>query len=157
MYTLKPTKSRRIILVDIENIVGGGVAVPEHVYRAQSAIAAVVVPRDEDHVVVACGRFSVGIVGFEWQGPHRLVFRSGIDGADLELLDILEAERVGDRFTEVVIVSGDGIFADVVSHLGQRADVTVVSRAQACSRRLRMAAKHVLDLDYDPNAFMEAA
>lgn len=156
MYTAA-TIHRRIVLVDIENIVGGGVSLPGEVHGAQAAIAAAIGPRDHDHVVVACGRFSVDVVGFEWAGPHRLVFRGGSNGADLELLDILETERVGDRFDEVVVVSGDGIFADVVSFLGLRSDVTVVSRPESCSRRLRMAAKYVLNLDYDPSAFTEAA
>lgn len=157
MYTPKPAFGRRIVLIDIENIVGGGVSMPEHVQAAQAAIAAAVVPRNDDHVVIACGRFSVDVVGFEWRGPRRLVFRAGTNGADLELVDNLETERVGDRFTEIVLVSGDGIFSEVVSRLGLHADVTVASRAESCSRRLRMAAKRVLDIDYDPNAIMEAA
>ena len=157
MYTRKPAFGRRIVLIDIENIVGGGVLMPEQVQAAQAAIAAAVVPRNDDQIVIACGRFSVDVVGFEWRGPRRLVFRAGMNGADLELLDILETERVGDRFAEIVLVSGDGIFAEVVSRLGLHADVTVASRAESCSRRLRMAAKRVLDIDYDPNAIMEAA
>lgn len=157
MYTEEPAQGRRIVLIDVENIVGGGVSVSEQVQGAQAAIAAAVVPRNGDQVVIACGRFSVEVVGFEWRGPRRLVFRAGTNGADLELLDILETERVGARFTEIVLVSGDGIFAEVVSRLGLHADVTVASRAESCSRRLRMAAKRVLDIDYDPNAIMEAA
>lgn len=157
MYTSKATHGRRIVLVDIENVVGGGVSMPEEVHAAQAAVAAAIGPRDDDHLVVACGRFSVDVVGFEWAGPRRLVFRGGINGADLELLDILETEALGDRFAEVVLVSGDGIFAETVSLLGLHADVTVVSRAEACSRRLRMAAVHVLDLNYNPNSSMEAA
>ncbi|MFE1646209.1 hypothetical protein ACFM35_11575 [Microbacterium sp. P01] len=157
LYTIKSTQSRRIVLIDIENIVGGGVSVPGQVHGAQAAIAAAIVPRADDQIVVACGRFSIDVVGFEWQGARRLVFRAGTNGADLELLDILENEQVNDRFSEIVIVSGDGIFADVVSRLALRADVTVVTRAEACSRRLRMAAMTVLTLDYDPNVSMEAA
>lgn len=130
---------------------------PKQVQGAQAAIAAAVVPRSDDQVVIACGRFSVDVVGFEWQGPRRLVFRAGTNGADLELLDILATERVGDRFTEIVLVSGDGIFAEAVSRLGLHADVTVASLTDSCSRRLRMAAKRVLDIDFDPNAIMEAA
>ena len=129
------------------------------VRSAQSAIEAAVKPRPNDQVVLACGRFSIDTVGFEWVGARRLKFRSGIDGADLELLEVLETEHVGERFTEVVLVSGDGIFTDAISRLALTSgtDITLVSRADACSRRLRMAAKTVLDLDFDPNAFMEAA
>lgn len=129
------------------------------VHAAQTAIEAVVSPRANDHLVLACGRFSVGIVGFEWTGSHRLRFRSGIDGADLELLDVLDTERVGDRFAELVLVSGDGIFTDAISRLAMTSaiDVTVAARPDACSRRLRMAAKNVLHVEFDPSAVMEAA
>ncbi|WP_193597592.1 NYN domain-containing protein [Microbacterium sp. YJN-G] len=159
MYTREGAFDRRLVLVDIENVVGGAVTMAGQVHAAQAAIEVVVSPRPNDHVVLACGRSSVRTVGFEWAGPRRLRFRSGIDGADLELLDILESEHVGERFTEVVLVSGDGIFADAISRLALRNDtvVTVVSRPGACSRRLRMAAKRTLHLDYDPNATMEVA
>lgn len=159
MYTCKMTLNRRLVLVDIENIVEGGVSMGSQVRAAQAAIEAAISPRHGDQVVVACGRYSVDTVGFEWEGARRLKFRAGADGADLELLEILETEHVGDRFAEVVLVSGDGIFADAVSLLALTAgtDVTVVSRSDACSRRLRMAAKNVLHLDLDPNAYMEAA
>lgn len=159
MYTREGKLTRRLILVDIENIVGGGVSMASQVRAAQAAIEALVDPRPGDHVVLACGQFSVDRVGFEWAGAHRLKFRNGIDGADLELLEVLETERVGERFPEVVLVSGDGIFTDAISSLALTSgtSTTVVSRPEACSRRLRMAARNVLELDFDPNAFMEAA
>ena len=129
------------------------------VHAAQSAIEAVVSPRAGDQLVLACGRLSVDVVGFEWAGSHRLLFRGGIDGADLELLDVLETENVGERFTELVLVSGDGIFAEIISTLAKTSgiDVTVAARSDACSRRLRMAAKDVLYIEFEPSAFKEAA
>lgn len=158
MYTLDLTSARRLVLIDIENIVGGGVRVAEQVRVAQAALTAVIGRRADDHVVLACGRFSVDVAGFEWQGPRRIVFRSGPDGADLELLEVLETERVGERFNQIVLVSGDGIFSDVVANLGAAGvDVTVVSRPEACSRVLRMAAARTLDLLYDADYFLEAA
>lgn len=159
MYTYKKARNRRLILVDIENIVGGGISMAAQVRGAQTAIDAVVGRRADDQLVLACGRFSVDIVGFEWVGTHRLRFRSGVNGADLELLDVLETEHVGQRFAEVVLVSGDGIFADTISRLAMTSgtEVTVVTRPDACSRRVRMAAKRVLHIDFDPSAFMEAA
>ncbi len=129
------------------------------VRAAQTAIEAVVRPRADDQLVLACRRFSVDIVGFEWVGIHRLRFRNGVDAADLELLDMLETEQIGEWFAEAVLVSGDGIFADTISRLAMTSgtEVTVVTRPDACSRRLRMAAKSVLHIDFDPSAFMEAA
>jgi len=159
MYTFTKARNRRLVLVDIENIVGGGISMATQVRAAQSAIEKVITPRVDDQLVLACGRFSVGIVGFEWVGPRRLKFRSGIDGADLELLDVLKSERVEVRFAELVLVSGDGIFTDAISRLAMTSgiEVTVAARPDACSRRLRMAAKTVLHIAFDPSASMEAA
>ena len=159
MYTSEVTLNRRLILVDIENIVGGAIKMACQVSEARTAIEDVVIPRPGDHLVLACGRFSVDTVGFEWAGSRRLTFRSGINGADLELLEILETERIGERFSEVVLVSGDGIFTDSISRLASTSGtvITVVSRHDACARRLRMAAKNVIYLDLTPNAFLEAA
>lgn len=52
------------------------------------------------------------------------------------------------RFAEVVVGSGDGLFTDAVAHLGsQGIDVTVVSNRRSLSRRLELAAKHVVIFD----------
>lgn len=129
------------------------------VHAAQAAISAAIGSRQSDQVVLACGQSSAIVVGFEWDGPRRFKFRRGIDGADLELLDVLESEQVGERFTDVVMASGDGIFTDAISWLAYTSgtDITVVSRPEACARSLRMAAKNVIYLNFDQNALMEAA
>lgn len=86
--------------------------------------------------------------GLGWKGS-RLVARSGENGADLALLEVLARERVEERFDEVVLVSGDGIFTDVVAALSAAGvHVTVVARREACSNRLRMAAARTLYIDY---------
>lgn len=158
LYTTGVTRGRRLVLIDIENIVGGGVEKPVQVFAAQAALTAAIGQRPDDHIILGCGRFSVAVVGFEWKGSPRLVFRAGRDGADLALLDVLETERVGERFSEVVLVSGDGIFAEAVSRLGgEGVGVTVVSRPEACARTLRMASAQTLDLAYDVDSFQEAA
>jgi uncharacterized LabA/DUF88 family protein len=74
--------------------------------------------------------------------------RSGEDGADLALLDVLLGERVAARFDEVVLASGDGIFTDAVAALGTAGvDVTVLARSGHCSKRLRLAARHTVLLE----------
>ncbi|GAB3795018.1 hypothetical protein GCM10028798_03040 [Humibacter antri] len=158
MYTLDAAHSRRLVLVDIENIVGGGVTMARQVHDAETALVATVGRRPDDQDVVACGRLSADVVGFEWQGARRFVFRPGLDGADLELLEILETERISERFAEIVLASGDGIFAHTVSALGAAGvDVTIAARSDACSRRLRMAAAHTVYLDYHQDSFLETA
>ena len=74
--------------------------------------------------------------------------RSGPDGADLALLDVLRYENVAQRFTHVVIGSGDHLFAEEAAHLAaQGVWVTVISRHRSLSLRLALAAREVIFLD----------
>jgi hypothetical protein len=82
----------------------------------------------------------------------RHILGRGISGADRALVDVLHQEHVAERFVEVVIVSGDGIFADVAAELGQQGVVvTVVARQGSLSARLRLAATRIVLLpDFAP-------
>jgi len=79
--------------------------------------------------VNACSNRNLADLALGWPNVlHRI--RSGPDGADLELLDVIDYGNVAERFTLVVIGSGDDIFADAVATL------TAVSRwAAVVSRR----------------------
>lgn len=159
MFTSTGGLRRRIVLIDIENIARGWIRMAQQVRDAQYVLTEVAaLDFDVDHIVVASGRASAEIAGFEWSGQRRFVFRPGIDGADLELLAILETERIADRFTDVLLVSGDAIFTDAVAALGaQGVTVTVASRPESLSRRLRMAASHTIELNYESDSVLEAA
>ena len=102
----------------------------------------------DDHVVMAANHNALLNAALGW--PHvRYRVRSGPDGADLELLDVLLNEDVATRFSHVVIGSGDGAFggaARALRDLGVR--VTVVSRRGSLSLHLaRAAAWDVVYLD----------
>jgi hypothetical protein len=72
------------------------------------------------------------------------VWGSGLNGADLALLGVLDNERVDDRFGHVTICSGDGIFAVSAARLGGAGvDVTVVSLKGHLAARLELAARYV--------------
>jgi len=74
--------------------------------------------------------------------------RSGPDGADLALLDVLRHENVATRFTQVAIGSGDHLFAEEAARLAaQGVWVTVVSRQRSLSRQLALAVREVIFLD----------
>ena len=81
--------------------------------------------------------------------PHaRYRVRSGPDGADLELLDVLEHEDVAARFSHVVIGSGDWRFSRAAASLaGRGVRVTVVSRRGSLAAVLARAAQDVVYLD----------
>lgn len=130
---------QRLVLVDIENLAGGAELVASTVEEIKSDLTARLALTDNDMVVVASGSEAFLGWAFAWQNVGRRI-RTGLDGADYELLWELENVKPG-RFSEVVVASGDGIFADSISRLGEKnITVTVVSRASSCSRRLMHAA-----------------
>ena len=100
-----------------------------------------------DQVEVASSHLTLLNAALGW--PHaRYRVRSGPDGADLALLDVLRHENVATRFTHVAIGSGDHLFAEVAAHLAaQGVWVTVVSRRRSLSPRLALAAREVIFLD----------
>jgi hypothetical protein len=135
---------RRLHLIDIENLVGCPRPTTAEASACREAYNEHATVGPDDLVVVACNHGAAFAVGLGWSGA-RLLLRSGPDGADLALLDVIAHESVEDRFAAIVVASGDGCFANAVARLGGLGlDVTVVSTGRALSRRLALAAKHVV-------------
>jgi hypothetical protein len=139
--------ARRLHLVDIENLVGdpvpslGQVCQARGLYEARLAFGAM------DQVEVASSHLTLVNAALGWPHAHYRA-RSGPDGADLALLDVLRHEDVAGRFTHVVIGSGDHLFAEEAARLAaQGVWVTVVSRRCSLSPRLALAAREVIFLD----------
>lgn len=140
---------RSLHLIDIENLTGSPSPTREDVRWYQLAYEALHVG-PVDHVIVACSHRAAPNVRFGWQRGRHL-WRSGKNGADLALLDVIAKERVAECFNSVVLASGDGIFTDAVARLGaQGVDVTVVSRLESLSRSLMLAARHHMLFPYPP-------
>lgn len=152
-------RGRRLVVVDIENMVGGAVMAAEDAAQARRCLQEAVGLREDEQVIIATSHISFMAAALGWQGAHRnLPPRSGKDGADLALLDVLTGERVEERFDEVVLASGDGIFTDVVAALGAAGvKVTVVAHRDGCSKRLRMAASHTVFLQAGALGLADAA
>ncbi len=90
-------------------------------------------------------------VGTNWDRA-RYVVRSGRDGADLALLEVI-AENVVTRFESVVLASGDRIFAPAVADLAAAGvATTVIGRRGHIARALHQAAARVIYLDHTPDA-----
>jgi hypothetical protein len=139
---------RRLHVVDIENLAGTGRPEPGPVAQLHAAYEAAVGVAEQDHVVVACNPGCLIDVGTGW-GLRCARFKTGrgCNGADWELLEVLESEGVAERFTEVVIGSGDGIFAPTVARLASvGCAVTVVSRRRSLSAKLALAARQIVYL-----------
>ena len=128
----------RVLLVDLDNLR----ADPAR-WRARMA-AVVALAREADHAVLAGQHGAV-----ERARPHLAEFAEqalgvadGSDVADYALLDA--AEQVREDLDQVVVLSNDGIFAQLADHGGR---LTVLSPgADALSDRLRDAATRVVDL-----------
>jgi NYN domain len=143
---------RGLHLIDIENLAGAGKPSFEQIRVVQGSYVGHVTFGAWDQVVVASSHLTLLSAALGW--PHaRYRIRSGRDGADLELLDILLYEKVAARFTRVVIGSGDGAFARAAASLAAAGvQVIVVSRPDSLSSRLAFTASEVIYLDTSQSA-----
>ncbi|HZQ86079.1 MAG TPA: hypothetical protein VFA83_14625 [Acidimicrobiales bacterium] len=130
-------------MIDIENLTGTPSPSADEVAAAITGLRAVVAGFDDAQKVVACSHHAARIVPFVFPNA-RYLWRSGPDGADLALLDVMENERVDERFERVTICSGDGAFASAAAWLARAGVVvTAVSLSGHLAARLRLAARHV--------------
>ncbi|WP_051246566.1 NYN domain-containing protein [Nocardioides halotolerans] len=152
------TTGRRLVVVDIENLIGGAVLHHTEALWARRRLTQVRAVTETDQVVIGTSHIGLIHVGTAWT-HQRYVVGSGPDGADLALLEVL-AEDLPTKYDEVVLASGDGIFTDAVAALcaaGVR--VHVVAVRNRLSRRLRLVASQItlLDQPYDAAAISASA
>lgn len=136
------TTQRRIILIDIENANGGGVRTLASSRWCHRVLSARIAARPGDHIVLACNgdRDSVLNVHLAWGPTPRIVTGCGPNGADIALLEVMD-ENLQDRFSELVLASGDGIFAKRVAELAAKGLPTrVIAHPTGLSKQLRLAA-----------------
>jgi hypothetical protein len=134
-------------VVDIENLAGGPMLSLVQVNELQGWYMARLGFGADDQVVMASSHLCFLNAALGW--PHaRYRVRSGPNGADHELLDVLEHEDVAARFSRVVIGSGDWRFSRAAASLAERGvRVTVVSRRGSLAAVLARAAQDVVYLD----------
>lgn len=136
-------RGRHLILIDIENLTATPSPTQTELEAAIAELRFAVPDFDDVQRVVACSHHAAATVAFAFRGA-RHIWRSGRDGADMALLDVLESERVAERYGRVTICSGDGIFAGTAAWLaGTGVDVTIVSLTGHLSTRLRLAARQI--------------
>lgn len=133
---------RRLVAVDVENVTRGTVRT-EQARQTRAEITRVLGLTDTDQVVIGVSPCNLLSCWTAWPGA-RYVVRPGVDGADLALLEVLTSENVETRFGEVVIASGDGIFAGAAADLAARGvRVTVLAGHGCLSTKLWLAATDV--------------
>lgn len=134
--------SRRYFIVDIENLLGGARHVTDEGARfAEWVLRRELGMRPDDQVLI-------GVTAVHAMFPVHRVFpgsaqriKCGADGAEIAILAALDPAHVARRFDEVVIVSGDGMFAGLAAQLafyGTR--VVAAGHRSGMSARLRLAA-----------------
>jgi hypothetical protein len=143
---------RTLHLVDIENLAGTAIPSLTQVMDVQDRYARSLSVGVYDLVVMASSHLGLVNTALGW--PHaRYRVRSGPDGADLALLDVIWHEDVATRFSHIVIGSGDRTFVGAVRALSARGVlVTVVSRWGSLSPRLADVAHDVVYLDSSAQA-----
>jgi len=142
--------TRHLILVDAENMAATPSPSGWDAELLRAGLERLVPDFGSAQRIVACSHHAAPVISFTFPGARHL-WRSGRDGADLTLLDVMENEHVNQRFGRVTLCSGDGIFAASVARLGgEGVDVTVVAREWGLARRLELAARHVVKV---PNAY----
>ncbi|MDP9870029.1 MULTISPECIES: hypothetical protein [Streptosporangium] len=141
------SEGRAVHLLDVENLVGNARPATRDVQAMMDRYRERVPIGGMDQYVVAVNHGAMLPVGLALAGIQLLV-RSGPDGADAALGEVIRLDHLADRFERVVIGSGDGVFAESADWLsGRGVLVVVVSRPGALNRRLRRTAGQVIPLD----------
>lgn len=142
----KPLQSsataRRLILVDIENFNGLPVQSSKQAEWCKAMLTNWLDIKEGEIVVVAVDGSGILAVNAAWTRV-RLCMGKGEDGADLVLIEEIERMNPG-RFTEIALVSGDGIFAESVARAAALGLPTkVYTHRSQLSKRLQLAATEV--------------
>ncbi|MGW1799206.1 NYN domain-containing protein [Streptomyces sp. NPDC001984] len=143
----RTTKARRmhgraLYLIDIENMACSCKVSVAEVAKIRTRVHAAVGPVLGDHTVIAASHRNAPATYFGWTGSVQRLARSGKDGADTALLEVIEdAAWVASRYTRVVIASGDHAFAYAVAALkAAGCEVIVIPPDTGFSLKMRVAA-----------------
>jgi hypothetical protein len=139
--------ARAIHLIDIENMAGTSHVTEEVVRTIKANYIRVVGLGATDHVVIAASHHNALAAGYGWP-KARLLCRSGPDGADTELQDVMNHENAHQRFERCYLSTGDGGFAEAVAALsGRGLRVEVIAPAGGLSAKLTLAATASCECD----------
>ncbi len=147
---------RRVVLVDIENIVGGSDCPIEDVRAAFDQLDLVVETEDTDLVFVAAAPRLAMSCGFV--RPQAKVWCAhGTDGAELRLMNEVSVAFVADRADVLVIASGDHRFVDYAAAAREAGvSVRVVGRRWSIHHQFWTCGFAPIELDTLPLSCGEA-
>jgi len=145
-------KKPKLYLIDIENLIDG-LIFTRSIMRLREIIQNSIPVKSDDIVIVGTDITGMSrTITAAWPQAQCL-FRRGRDGADHALLRELCLRDLS-NFSEVVIASGDHIFAEEAARLLLEGfSVTVLARKGAISRLLRESGAQILEAeDYLPES-----
>ena len=139
---------RTVHLIDIENLCETTFLNEGLVREVKDEYLRSINPKPQDLFVLGVSHFNLEAAVFGWgAGVAQYVVQSGLNGADLALLGVLGEASMIDRFTEVVIASGDGIFAEAGTRLRRSGlKVGFVGRTGAISYQIVRSGCSCLEL-----------
>jgi hypothetical protein len=147
LAAVQTPEGRSIHLIDVENLLGGAGFAELNVIELMAEYGLTVTRGPEDHLVVASCHRAASATWLGCPEARRLV-RSGRDGADRALLEVIERENVALRYDRIVIGSGDGIFAEPAAMLqALGAKVIVVAPVSGLASKLQLALRDVPFID----------
>lgn len=145
--TSKLCHNRAVHLLDAENLIGAPALTALDVSHLRDIYLAHVPVGPMDQIIIASAHNSTYQIGVGWPG-NRYTMRSGKDGADICLAEIILSENLHVRFAHVYLGSGDGGLAPFAALLAERhVYVTAVARRGSLSARMRMAARDLIYID----------
>lgn len=140
--TQSTSNRRRTILIDIENFNGGPITSPAQAQWCRRMIENLVDLQPDEQVTIASDVTGVTNIHLAWP-KARILAGYKENGADLRLLEVMD-ENLPARFTEMVLISGDRIYAEKISELARAGLPThVFAHSAALSKRLNFAATTV--------------
>lgn len=141
-------RGRTVHLVDLENLAGSGHVTESHARWVRKVYLATGMVAHGDHVILGVSHHNQLAAGYGWPEARRVV-RSGADGADLALQEVMTSENLVERFDSCILVSGDGGFAEVIAALaGQGLRSGVIAPRGHCSAALKLAATGCVEIDF---------
>lgn len=134
--------SRKIVLIDIENMLFGDHESPGSPEMATGTqiLSLAEARRPTDLLVVGCNP-QLAFVAKDLFPSARIVTGKGKDGADLALVKTIDPHHAAGRFSELCIVSGDHAFTELAYQARLAGlDVRVVAPHAGLSTALRLQA-----------------
>jgi uncharacterized protein (TIGR00288 family) len=159
-------QSQRVgVLVDVQNMYWSA----RTMYKARVNFNAVLKAAAENRTLVRALAYVVSSgtkeekqffealtkAGFEVKEKELQVFYGGAKKADWDVGLAMDAIRLGEKMDVIVLVSGDGDFAPLVTYLRERGTIVrVISFGRSSSAKLIEAADEFVDMDKEQKRFL---